>query len=133
MKAKLKIITLCVFAATTLAAPLHAAELSAADKQFLGTYEKLHVALAADDLAAAKSAAAELGDDGKAIVAADKIETARAEFVELSDRAIKTARGQDGYHVAHCPMLKKSWVQTSTEITNPYAGKAMLNCGVIKK
>lgn len=129
----LKNITLCIFAAAALAAPLRAAELSAADKQFLGNYEKLHVALAADDLAGAKLAAADLGDEGKAIVAADKIETARAEFGKLSERAVEMAKGQDGYYVAHCPMVKKSWVQISTEITNPYAGKEMLTCGVIKK
>lgn len=42
------------------------------------------------------------------------------------------AEGQEGYYAAKCPMVKKSWVQTSTEIKNPSYGKEMLTCGVIK-
>lgn len=116
-----------------LAAPLCAADLSEADKQFLSNYEKLHMALAADDLAAAKKAAIDLGDEAKDIANADKIAAARAGFARLSERAIPLTHGQSGYYVVNCPMLKKDWVQTSTQISNPYAGKSMLTCGVIKK
>jgi hypothetical protein len=112
---------------------LRAADLSDADKRFLGSYEKIRAALAADDLARAKQAAAELPQEGGAIANADKIATARAEFAKLSDQAIKLAHGQSGYYVVNCPMVKKDWVQTSTTISNPYAGKEMLTCGVVKK
>ncbi len=134
MKTKtIKFLTITTLALAALALPLQAAELSSTDKEFLSNYEKLHVALAADDLPGAKKAATEMGEKGKAIASAEKIETARAEFGKMSEDAIEMAKGQDGYYVAHCPMLKKSWVQTSTAITNPYAGSSMLTCGVIKK
>ncbi len=112
---------------------MRAAELNDNDKQFLAQYEKVRAALAADDLAGSKTAAADLKEEGASIANSDKIATARAEFVKLSDRATKLAAGQSGYYVVNCPMLKKDWVQTSTQISNPYAGKSMLTCGAIKK
>jgi hypothetical protein len=111
-----------------------AADLSADDKTFLSGYEKVRAALAADDLAAAKNAGGELGEEGAALAKSDKIEAARSEFAKLSERAIQLGRGQSGYYVANCPMIKNAnWLQTSTKISNPYAGKSMLECGVIKK
>jgi hypothetical protein len=106
-----------------------AATLSDQDKQFLTTYEKIHTALAADDLAAAKSAAAGLGDDGQAIAQASSLKDARAGFEKLSTRAAIITSDQ----VFHCPMLNKDWVQTSTKVANPYGGKAMAGCGEIQK
>lgn len=122
---------------TLLTAPtimsLKAADLGDGDKQFLATYEQVRAALAADDLAKAKAAAGQLGPEGAGIATADKIAPARTEFAKLSERAISLARGQSGYYVATCPMVKKDWVQTSEKISNPYAGKEMLTCGSIKK
>ena len=109
------------------------AELGESDKQFLASYEKIRAALAADNLKDAKAAAADLKDDGAAIANSDSIITARKEFAKLSDRAIRLAKGQTGYYVVNCPMLKKDWVQTSTKISNPYAGREMLTCGVVKQ
>ncbi len=111
----------------------YAADLSSHDKQFLDGYEKVRSALAADDLNGAKQAAAALGEQGAALSSSDKLTAARTEFEKLSSRAIELGRGQDGYYVANCPMLKKDWLQTSTKISNPYAGKSMPECGVIKK
>jgi hypothetical protein len=110
-----------------------AADLTAADKQFLAQYEKVRAGLAGDKLADAQAAAAEMGEEGASIAATDSIIIARKEFATLSEHAIKLAGGQSGYYVAHCPMLKKDWVQTSTKISNPYAGISMLTCGSIKK
>jgi hypothetical protein len=110
-----------------------AAALSDQDKKFLTSYEKIHVALAADDLAGAKAAATELGDQGSDIAKASSLTDARAGFEKLGARAKTIAAGQSGYHVAHCPMLNKDWVQTSTTISNPYGGKDMVSCGEIKK
>jgi hypothetical protein len=123
-----------MLAATTLIAlSVQAANLSDKDKQFLAGYEEVHRALAADDLPSAKSAAKQLGEQGTYIVKAGSLEDARASFEKLTDRAKTLADGQSGYHVFHCPMLKKDWVQTSTTAVNPYAGKEMAGCGELKK
>ncbi len=132
---KHKLTTLfCTAIAFAMIASLgHAANLSDQDKKFLTSYEKIHVALAADDLAGAKAAATELGDQGSDIAEANSLKDARTGFEKLSPRAKTIAAGQSGYHVAHCPMLNKDWVQTSTTISNPYGGKAMVRCGEIQK
>lgn len=122
---------LCV--ALALALRVAAADLSETDKQFLAGYEKIRAALVADDLGAAKAAAAEIGDKGASVARSESIAAARKEFAPLSEEAVKLAKGQSGYYVAYCPMVKKSWVQTSEKISNPYAGGEMLTCGVIKK
>ncbi|PYK66422.1 MAG: hypothetical protein DME50_05600 [Verrucomicrobia bacterium] len=111
----------------------HAANLSDQDKKFLTSYEKIHVALAADDLAGVKAAATELGDSESDIAKANSLRNARAAFEKLSAHAKTITAGQNGYHVAHCPMLNKDWVQTSTTISNPYGGKEMIGCGEIQK
>jgi hypothetical protein len=111
----------------------HAASLSDQDKKFLTSYEKIHVALAADNLADTKVAAAELGDSGNDIAKANSLKDARIGFEKLSAQARGIAASQSGYYVAHCPMLNKDWVQTSTTISNPYGGKEMASCGEIKK
>ncbi len=103
------------------------------DKKFLTSYEKIHTALAADDLTGAKAAATELGDSGTDIAKANSLQEARSAFEKLSGRAKTMIAGQSGYYVAHCPMLNKDWVQTSTTISNPYGGKDMVSCGEIKK
>lgn len=129
---RLKIMVLVSTFAVALASA-DAAELSADDKRFLAGYEKVRAALAADDLTAAQKAAVELGEQGTALSKSDKIDAARSEFAKLSQRAIELGRGQSGYFVVNCPMLRKDWLQTSTTISNPYAGKSMLECGVIRK
>jgi hypothetical protein len=110
-----------------------AGTLSEADKQFLSRYEKVRGALAADDLAAAKTAAGDLGEEGAALTKSNSLKEARAAFEKLSDKAKQLAAGQSGYYVVNCPMLKKDWVQTSEKIANPYYGKEMATCGEIKK
>ncbi|MFL6529512.1 MAG: hypothetical protein ACJ8KX_03485 [Chthoniobacterales bacterium] len=127
---KLALALLCTFAFATWST---AAELSDSDKQFLGNYEKIRAALAADNLADAKKAAIEMGDDGAPIAKSESIITARKEFATMSDKAIEMTKGQSGYYRVNCPMVKKDWVQTSEKISNPYAGKEMVTCGVVKK
>ncbi len=110
-----------------------AANLSDKDKQFLTGYEKIRSALAADDLSNARTAAADLGDDGAVLAKSSSLKEARVAFEKLSDRAKQLANGQPGYFVVNCPMLKKDWVQTSEKIGNPYYGKEMATCGEIRK
>lgn len=124
------------FAAVCVAltsATTNAANLSDKDKQFLNSYEKVHTALAADDLSSAKAAAADLGGEGAELSKSGSLKEARAEFEKLSAKAKELAAGQSGYHVYHCPMLNKDWVQTSTTTANPYGGKNMIGCGEIQK
>jgi len=134
------------------------APLTGDQKAFLAQYEAVRAALAADDLGAAKNAAAAIAAEPKTppgaplpaeqkerqarfaaavaeLAAADSLRTARTAFPTLSKRAIHLAEGQEGYFVAHCPMVKGGgdWVQTSTKISNPYFGKSMLTCGHIKE
>lgn len=106
--------------------------LSPADKEYLAGYEKVRSALAADDLAAAQTAAKSLGEEGTSVSESRSLEAARSSFAALSAKAEKLASGQPGYYVVHCPMAKKDWVQTSETISNPYYGKEMAACGVIK-
>ena len=120
-------------ALVALANPLSAAPLTDQDKKFLATYDKVHHALVADDLAGARKAAAELGTAGDELAKSNSLDEARNAFSKLSDQAEKLATGQAGFYVVHCPMLKKDWVQTTDKIANPYGGKDMTTCGEIKK
>jgi hypothetical protein len=115
-----------------IAGSVRAAELNEADRKFLANYEAVRAALAKDDLNGAKKAAADLKEEGTPIANSDKISTARAEFTKLSQHAIQLTAGQTGFYTMHCPMLNKDWVQTSKQVSNPYAGKAMLTCGEVK-
>jgi hypothetical protein len=122
-----------MIASTFIGFSAQAANLSDKDKQFLAGYEKIHSALAGDDLAGAKSAAKDLGEEGGDIAKAKSLAEARAAFEKLSDNAKSMIAGQSGFYLVHCPMLKKDWVQTSEKIANPYTGKEMATCGEIKK
>jgi hypothetical protein len=124
---------LVLFAISLFAAPMFGAELSEKDKAFLTGYTKIEAALAADDLDAAKSFAADLGDEAGDLVKAASLKDARGSFEKLSGRAKTLTEGDKNYHVFYCPMLKKEWVQTSTTAANPYAGKSMAGCGEMKK
>jgi hypothetical protein len=130
---KFRTIITAAIAVTAIAFTARATGLGDKDKQFLAGYEKIHIALAADDLATAKSAAKDLGEEGAEISKAASLKDARASFEKLSSRAKTLVAGQTGYYVAHCPMLNKDWVQTSDKIANPYGGKEMATCGEIKK
>ncbi len=110
-----------------------AANLSDKDKQFLTAYDKVQTALVADDLSGAKAVAADLGNEGAELSKASSLKDARTAFEKLSTKAKQLVAGQSGYHVFHCPMLKKDWVQTSTTTANPYGGKDMVSCGEIQK
>ncbi|MDQ6622402.1 MAG: hypothetical protein M3Y86_02805 [Verrucomicrobiota bacterium] len=109
-----------------------AADLTDADNQFLAGYEKVHAALAADNLPEAKTAALEMKEDGAPVASADSLIMARKGFATMSERALSLTKGRAGYFHVYCPMAKKDWVQTSSKISNPYEGKEMVTCGVIK-
>lgn len=99
-----------VAAAILTAGSLFAANLSDKDKQFLASYSKAQQALVADDLSAAKAAGSNLGSEGAELSKSSSLKDARVAFEKLSAKAEQLAAGQPGYHVYHCPMLKKDWV-----------------------
>lgn len=129
----LRTLLAATIAITAIGFSAQAANLSDNDKKFLAGYEKIHTALAADDLSSAKSTAKDLGEEGSDIANAGSLKDARAGFEKLSNHAKTLVDGQSGYHVVHCSMLNKNWVQTSTTISNPYGGKGMVRCGEIHK
>jgi hypothetical protein len=133
MKNYISTILMSAVALIAIALPLNAAQLTEQNKQFLAAYDKVHHALVADDLDGAKAAAKDLGTDGNEVANASSLKDARAGFEKLSNKAKALVAGQSGYHLLHCPMLKKDWVQTSTTVANPYGGKGMISCGEIKK
>lgn len=119
-------------------------------KPALDPYLQLQTALAADSLADAQKAAttfvaqitplgpalAKAIAPAKAISTAADIKAARTAFGDLSDIMLALAgdgTGGKDVRVAYCPMVKKSWLQTGTEIANPYYGASMLRCGTFTK
>lgn len=113
--------------------------------ELLKAYVPISEALAADNLEAAKSAAATLAkqadNDGMktiyqpalALVHANDLTAARNAFKQLSKEVAPLADKAKGYTVMTCPMAKADWVQTDTKVHNPYYGKMMLTCGGPKK
>lgn len=129
---KLKYYLLTLTAVCFASGQLFASALSTTDQTYLTRYEKVRAALVTDDLAAAKTAAQDLGEEGAALAQSDSLEVARKSFAQLSAKAERLAKGQPGLFVVHCPMANKDWVQTSAKIANPYFGQKMPGCGEIK-
>ena len=128
-----KLSIICALAMAFLPATTRAADLSTRDQQFLAGYEQIRAALAADDLSGAQKAAASLPDSGTDLAKTKSLDQARAAFGKLSNQAVTLVSGQTGFHVFHCDMAKKDWVQTSTTVGNPYLGKEMAGCGQMKE
>ena len=136
MKSFLRSITQLTFALGLLLASTALparADLAPADKQFLAGYEQVRAALAADNLDSAKKSATALPESGGALASSKTLAEARAAFAKLSERAVKLAKGQKGYHIVYCSMANKQWVQTSSVVGNPFLGKEMAGCGEMKQ
>lgn len=113
--------------------------------EILASYVKISAALAADNLTAAKTAAATVaeqasGSDYKdiaakanALVQATKIVDARGAFRELSFAVEPLAAGEKDYVVMYCPMAESDWIQLKGKTQNPYLGRSMPRCGSPKK
>lgn len=105
-----------------------------------GDFEKVHEAahaLAEADNAKLKAAAEKVSDAAHADP--KTLDAAREAFKPLSEAIIALVRmappsddAAKGLHVAHCPMAKASWLQTSKEVANPYMGQSMPKCGTIR-
>ena len=121
-------------------------------KSVLDHYLKIQTVLTKDSVKgivenANAIAAAVKGDDRKtlpsdvatqaeALAQATDLNAAREAFKPLSNSLIKyladNKAGAGTYHEAYCPMVKASWLQTGTDIRNPYEGQGMLTCGELK-
>lgn len=114
----------------------------------LDSYLTVANALYKDDLATAKKAAADIAKLGektplttsaKELSNAKSIADARKTFNALSAAAIKTAKTNKSYKIAHCPMANGNkggdWLQKATDktVNNPYFGASMAHCGSFKK
>lgn len=121
-------------------------------KSVYDAYLKIQAELVKDSLKgvsdnAAAIAKAVRGDDMKmlpsevatqadTLAQAKDLKSAREAFKPLSTSLIKylsdNKAGKGTYHEVYCPMAKASWLQSGTEIKNPYLGKEMPTCGVLK-
>ena len=115
-------------------------------------YLKIQVALAKDSLTGveeqanaiaksvrgdeAKSLPPDLAKQADTVAKAKDLAAARQAFKPLSNSLIKYLAGQKlpkgTYYEVYCPMAKASWLQANKEVNNPYMGKEMASCGVIK-
>ena len=90
-------------------------------------------AVKGDDM---KMLSPDVAKQAETLAKAKDLKAAREAFKPLSTSLVKyladNKAGKGTYHEAYCPMVKASWLQTSKDITNPYMGKAMLTCGVLK-
>jgi len=121
-------------------------------KSVLDRYLKVQTALAKDslkDVAQNSTAIAkavngdpmkmlpvEVAKQAEGLAKAQDLKAAREAFKPLSASLIKyladTKAGQGAYHEGYCPMVKAGWLQTDSEIRNPYMGSKMLTCGTLK-
>ena len=90
-------------------------------------------AVKGDDM---KMLSPDVAKQAETLAEAKDLKAAREAFKPLSTSLIKyladNKAGKGTYHEAYCPMVKASWLQTGKDITNPYMGKSMLTCGVLK-
>lgn len=121
--------------------------------ELLPDYLELQSALAADNLEAAKQSllammettghAGALPDLIHQMLAADSLEGLRRPYFDtLSQAMIATiSQNPDSYsgqlYQMHCPMVYSDhgadWLQTSSDLKNPYFGAMMLTCGEVTK
>ncbi len=77
-----------------------------------------------------------VAEQAEALARANDLDAARAAYKTLSESLIKYVKSQKlpagSFYEAYCPMAKASWLQTDKTILNPYMGKGMVHCGVIK-
>ena len=115
-----------------LAQPYLHIQLALANDSMDGVTEAAHVIVTESD--AIGEVAVSIGTAARAVAGAMDISTARAAFGPLSDALIAYGEevGFGELRVAYCPMARKSWVQQTGAILNPFYGSMMLNsvqCG----
>lgn len=115
-------------------------------------FSDLGASLAADDEAASVAGAvalaaalegptldgeaAPLGSMGPGLRAATDITAVRDAYLEASVPMLVFARANRGgeatYAIGYCPMKPGRWLQSTSELANPYYGAQMLRCGTFE-
>ena len=85
----------------------------------------------------AKTLPAEVATEADALAKATDLSSAREDFKPLSKSLIKYLADHkvhsDSFTEVYCSMADASWLQTESEVHNPYLGKSMPNCGEVKR
>lgn len=122
-------------------------------KSVLDRYLKIHDALADDSMDGisanaalisktvkadeAKTLPSEVAREADALAGAKDLATARESFKVLSQALIKYLSDKNvqtgKFNEAFCPMANAYWLQTNKDISNPYLGHRMPDCGEIKR
>lgn len=131
-------------------------KLTGANIAVLHHYEVIRSALARDDMAETREAAAALADISKnhksvfdaaiSLAKSTTLQSARLNFKVLSIEAVKLVEGQRGYFIMHCELYHCSeeclncpmdeygeWVQVNPVVENPFMGIEKTHCGTIKQ
>ncbi|OIR09304.1 hypothetical protein GALL_85370 [mine drainage metagenome] len=148
-----RILTLAVAALTAFGAlrAADAASLPAPVQGVLRHYLSIQADLAADSFTPVPAEAAALAKSVRAagaslisqdvaaqadsLAKASDLASARAAFEPLSASLIGTlgAHHEKGAYVqVYCPMKRASWLQASRTVDNPYLGKEMPSCGIVR-
>jgi Cu(I)/Ag(I) efflux system membrane fusion protein len=126
--------------------------LSGPAKSVFDRYLKIQAELARDSLAGVKDQAnaiaktvraddtkklpAALANQADALAKTGDLAGARQAFKALSGSLIKYLADNKApkgtYYEVYCPMADASWLQANKKVQNPYMGKAMPDCGVVK-
>jgi Cu(I)/Ag(I) efflux system membrane fusion protein len=83
----------------------------------------------------AKSLPAAVATEAEALARTSDLKSARAAFKPLSDSLIQYLadhKARDAYVQVYCPMANASWLQAGKNVSNPYMGRAMSECGEIQ-
>jgi hypothetical protein len=83
-----------------------------------------------------KSLPPAVAEQANALAQSRELIPARDAFKSLSTSLIEYLNAhpasKGAFHVVYCPMAQASWLQTSTVVSNPYMGREMNSCGVVK-
>ena len=77
----------------------------------------------------------DLAAQADALAKASDLASARAAFEPLSASLIRTLADhheKGAYVQVYCPMKRASWLQKGRTVNNPYLGKEMSSCGIIR-
>lgn len=111
-----------------------ASDAKAIDVELAKAEKKLDAAtFGVTDSAKAKKLIPQLRSAAQSLAASKSVSEARERFALLSTKLIelRTIASASRGVVAYCSMAKKSWLQPSREIGNPYYGSSMARCGEI--
>ena len=85
----------------------------------------------------AKTLSSDVADAADGLAEAKDLGAARESFKDLSQGLIKYLSKRNiqtgAFDEVFCPMANAYWLQTNTDISNPYLGHSMPGCGEIKR